>query len=280
MQAANELVVQATSNIGPVAKINMDCPLLDDCISFEQYKRLVVMWAGTTDIDKRKLGAVLSMTIPIDSKKYGDGLRADLFEDVHPETLMNNIQGVNLILDFLESRLGQDEREAQIEAFVKFIRFYRKSGQSIEVYVLEFDRLIKKCKSLDMEFNDNVSAFFLLINADLNTIESKLIKAVLNIKDDKGKLFPKTKKKLVEMLSNNMESVVTPMMKDVMYSSHRDVMLINNKGNPDAIQANYDVMVAAGWKPPHKHKPKHKQRYDTKPSHSNHKHNRHQPNEK
>ena len=79
MQAAEELMNENMTRTTPTVKVNMECPLLDDCPSFEQYQKLVNMWANTTDVNKAKLGSVLAMTVPIDSTKYGPDLREDLF---------------------------------------------------------------------------------------------------------------------------------------------------------------------------------------------------------
>ena len=100
-------------------------------------------------------------------------------------------------------------REAQIETFIAFLKYQRRGGQTIEDYVLEFERHYKRCKALDILFNDNVSAFLLLYNANLNEIEYKLIKGTMNIKEDAGQLYNKTKGKLIEMLTNSMGDVVS-----------------------------------------------------------------------
>ena len=67
------------------------------------------MWLAITNIKKEQQGAVLSMTIPVDSKKYGDDLREDLFDNVDPAILTNNLGGVKLVLDYLKLRIGKRE---------------------------------------------------------------------------------------------------------------------------------------------------------------------------
>ena len=246
MRAAQELHDENLART-PSVKVSMDIPMLDDCPSFEQYQRLVTMWAKTTDIPKHKLGSVLSMTIPVNSTKYGDDLREDLFDNVDTEQLTNNNNGVQMILDYLKIRIGRNEREAQIETFVSFLKYQRRTGQSIQEYILEFERHYKKCKVLNILFNDNVSAFLLLYNANLNEVEYKLIKGVMNIKEDEGRLYIKTKAKLSEMLSNSIGEVVNSsgnIGNEILLTQHMNPQTINK-----AVQ---DVLVAQGWKPPHK----------------------------
>ena len=52
MQAAEDLMNENMSRgvVIPHVKVNMECPLLDDCPTFEQYQKLVTMWSNTTDI--------------------------------------------------------------------------------------------------------------------------------------------------------------------------------------------------------------------------------------
>ena len=246
-QAAQaEIQANAQANARPIIKVNMDCPLLDECPSFEQYQKLVKMWTKTTDIPKHKLASLLSMTIPVNSTKYGDDLREDLFENIDPELLTDNVDGVKLILDYLRSRIGRNEREAQIETFVRFLKYQRRGGQTIEEYILEFERHYKRCKTLNILFNDNVSAFLLLYNANLNEVEYKLIKGVMNINEDEGKLYRKTREKLLEMLTNSIGEVVNPQSNlgnEILLTQHNNQSLQLN-------QQALDVLAAHGWKPP------------------------------
>ena len=250
---ATNMIEENTKKISSV-KVNIDTPLIDECPSFEQYEKLVYMWAATTNIESHRLGSILALTIPINSTKYGDDLRSDLFENVDPLSLTNNPDGIKLVLDYLKARVGKNEREAQIETFVKFLKYQRKGSQSIEDYVLEFERHYKRCKSLDILFNDNVSAFLLLYNANLNEVEYKLIKGVLNIQEDKGKLYLKTRGKLLEMLTNSIGEVVSSqgnLANEVLLTQHDSPHLPHN-------QEAHDALVAQGWKPPQRRNKYHK----------------------
>ena len=130
--------------------------------------------------------------------------------------------------------------------FVAFLKYQRRGGQTIEDYVLEFERHYKRCKGLDILFNDNVSAFLLLYNANLNDMEYKLVKGTMNIKEDAGQLYSKTKGKLIEMLTNSIGEVVNPqgnIGNEVLLTQH------NDPSQPITQQA-HDVLVAQGWKAP------------------------------
>ena len=261
-QSANTLVNE-TSNRASQIKVNIDTPLIDDCPSFTQYEKLVHMWAATTSIENNRLGSILALTIPITSTKHGD-LREDLFENVDPISLINNPNGLALVLDYLKIRVGKNEREAQIETFIAFLKYQRRGGQTIEDYVLEFERHYKRCKALDILFNDNVSAFLLLYNANLNEIEYKLIKGTMNIKEDAGQLYDKTKGKLIEMLTNSMGDVVSNqgnIGNEVLLTQHNI-----HDPSQDISQQVHDVLVAQGWKAPPRYNKYQKNKPYTRPT--------------
>ena len=256
---ANNMVNQ-NSNRASQIKVNIDTPLIDECPSFTQYEKLVHMWAATTSIENNRLGSILALTIPINSTKYGE-LREDLFEAVDPLSLINNPGGLQMVLDYLKLRVGKNEREAQIETFIAFLKYQRRGGQTIEDYVLEFERHYKRCKSLDILFNDNVSAFLLLYNANLNEIEYKLIKGTMNIKEDAGQLYNKTKGKLIEMLTNSMGDVVGSQ------GNTGNEVLLTQHDNPshNISQETYEILVAQGWKAPPRYNKYQKNKPYTKP---------------
>ena len=264
MFATASNMVNQNSNRASQIKVNIDTPLIDECPSFTQYEKLVHMWAATTSIENNRLGSILALTIPINSTKYGD-LREDLFENVDPLSLINNPEGLGLVLDYLKLRVGKNEREAQIETFIAFLKYQRRGGQTIEDYVLEFERHYKRCKSLDILFNDNVSAFLLLYNANLNDIEYKLIKGTMNIKEDAGQLYDKTKSKLIEMLTNSMGDVVGAQ------GNLGNEVLLTQHDNPshNISQETYEILVAQGWKAPPRYNKYQKNKPYTKPPFNN-----------
>ena len=265
MFASANTLINESSNRASQIKVNIDTPLIDQCPNFDQYEKLVHMWAATTNIETTRLGSILALTIPINSTKYGD-LRDDLFSNVDPMSLINNPHGIKLVLDYLRIRVGKNEREAQIETFVTFLKYQRRGGQSIEDYVLEFERHYKRCKSLDIFFNDNVSAFLLLYNANLNEVEYKLVKGTMNIKEDAGQLYDKTKGKLIEMLTNSIGDVVSTQS-----NLGNEVLLTQYNDQSQTInQQTYDVLVAQGWKaPPRYNKYQRKPQQNTKSPYNN-----------
>ena len=182
----------------------LDIPQLDDYANFAQYVSMVRMWSATTGLCLTKQGATLAMQIPKNSARYGVSLHEDMITKITAEKLINNEEGVELILQFLQSRVGKDEKDLQIAAWRNLAKFERKKEQNISEFLTDFERRYEKCRSEGIEIIDTLSCYILLDAANLDTYEYKLIKAVLNLKKDKGNLYIKTKEKMREMLTDSI----------------------------------------------------------------------------
>ena len=224
---------------GTTVKMAINPPLLDEFDCYDEYEACILMWSECCGIPKNNQGPVLSLTIPNESKKFGDKIRKNLFHAVLPNTLPNNPDGVKNILAYLRKKLGKEQRISELDTFYEIWRFARKPGQSIQEYISDFETLQHKCAAMDLIFPDNILAFILLCSADLSDLELKLIKSVINIQENRGVLYDKLKNKLVEMLTNSLGNVV-----------NRDK--ISEPNNTFVVQDQFDVLVANGWQPPPK----------------------------
>ena len=191
-----------------VVKMAMPPPTLEEFDTYEEYEDCIWMWSAATALKKADQGPVLALSLPNESKKFGDKIRKNLFLAIKPSSLNSNENGVTQILAHLKLKIGVDERISEIETFHKMWRFERKSGQTIQEYVTDFEEHFNKCTNLNIIFPDNISAYMLLAAANLTEYEYKLIKAVIDLKQDAGKLYKKIKSKLVEMLSNSFGNIV------------------------------------------------------------------------
>ena len=220
-------------------KLALQPPELEEFDSFEEFNECIIMWSDNTDIPKSKQGPILALSLPNESKKFGDKIRKGLFAnpDTKPSKLTGNPNGVNLVLTYLKGKLGKDQRVSEIETFHALWRFERKVGQPIEEYVSDFETQYNKCKELEMTFSDNISAYLLLVAANLNEYEYKLIKAVIDIKNDTGMLYKKIKNKMLEMLTDSLGNIVNKGKND----TPNDVFFVDQ---------HYDVLLSHGWKPP------------------------------
>jgi hypothetical protein len=82
----------------------------------------------------------------------------------------------------------------------------------------------------------------------------------MNINEDEGRLYRKTKEKLLEMLTNSIGEVVNTqgnLGNEVLLAQH-------NNPNLRLDQNVLDVLVAQGWKPPSKYNRQHNKTYQYK----------------
>jgi hypothetical protein len=68
-----------TIKMAETSKNSMPIPLFDDFDTWGEYEDCIDMWKATTKVDKTEQGAILSMSIPVNSTKWGDNLRKGLF---------------------------------------------------------------------------------------------------------------------------------------------------------------------------------------------------------
>ena len=76
---------------------------ITDRTSFRQYKRDVERWVRCTSIDKKLLGDIILLNIPANHP-----LKERLENEVGEE-IIDNVNGVDLILDAVEAVYGSDE---------------------------------------------------------------------------------------------------------------------------------------------------------------------------
>ena len=120
---------------------SMALPILDDFDSYEEYEALMNLWVLQTKVEKKAQPAIVAMSIPVSSEKYGDKLRKGLFKKIPPNTLNNNEGGVAEILMYLKELLGKEVRLCKILAFTNIIRYIKKPTQSMRDYCTNFEML-------------------------------------------------------------------------------------------------------------------------------------------
>ena len=108
-----------TIKMAETSKTTMPIPLLDDFDTWGEYEECVDLWQMTTMVDKKEQGAILGMTIPVNSTKWGDNLRKGLFQVVKPKTLGGDEKGVLLILVYLREKLAPTDACLKLELYNK-----------------------------------------------------------------------------------------------------------------------------------------------------------------
>ena len=116
-------------------------PDLKECKSYEVYLKELTIWETITDVPKVKQGAILAARLPNESKLKKD-LKDKFFESVDIVELAKE-GGLQLVKEFLERELGEDDLEKQVRTWDSFEDCTRGS-KDIEEFLSDYDRAYKK----------------------------------------------------------------------------------------------------------------------------------------
>lgn len=189
-------------------KCNMQPPNLNKFKCYEDFVDRVELWECTTDIPTSKLGLLLANSLPDESRKYGDNLATALLKKYKAKDLAKP-NGLKLVMEWLDAKLGQTKILSEITAFADIYRYRRESNQSIVQYTDEFDLRYNKCIAAGIKLPTSVVAFMLLLGAELDNTQYLHIKGAIDVakesKDDN--LYEKIKVKMVELLTDSLGKV-------------------------------------------------------------------------
>ena len=127
---------------------NIPIPYLEDFSDIAMWIDCIRAWSATTDLPLEKQGFALAQDIPKESSRYGATLREDLYKEVKPSTLINNKEGIDLIIKFMEDRFWKNTDEEIYTTYANMKVIERKNGQSIPEYIIEYDKMLQKAKQL------------------------------------------------------------------------------------------------------------------------------------
>ncbi|CAC5379710.1 unnamed protein product [Mytilus coruscus] len=127
--------------------------------SYQQWKNEVKMWQLVTDLDKKKRGLALALSI--------QGKPREVVLEVDPSDL-NVDEGVDKLITELDKLFEKDKIDQAYAAYTVFDQFHRGEDVSMSDYITEFEQRYNKCKKYDMGLPDAILAFKLLDNAGLS----------------------------------------------------------------------------------------------------------------
>ena len=136
-------------------------PGMSEGLSYEDWKTELEIWANVTDLDKKKQGSAVFLSLQGKARETvrASCTPADMSSD-------NGVKSITLALDKLYLKeAAQDE----FETFDSFINFRRPSSMSIKDYMIEWDLKYKRIANHKMDLPDGVQAYALLISANLSS---------------------------------------------------------------------------------------------------------------
>ena len=174
-------------------------------VSYERYKQKLLAWREVTDFIKDKQGVAITLSLPEDDKNK---IQEKVFSQISLDDLKKD-DGLDTLINFLDSQLMKDELSDSLENFEEFEDFQRANGQSITEYIATFDsRYKKKIEKLIMTLPSEILAFKLLRKANISKEEKMLVLTGMNYAN-KETLYEEAKKSLKTFKRNIAEGSVS-----------------------------------------------------------------------
>ena len=147
--------------------------------SYLNWKNDVEVWCLLTE--KTKQGPAVYISLQGDAK---EAVRSIPVADLAKE------DGVKKIIDELDKIYLKDETTRAFCAIKSFIEYRRTQEQTFTKFMVEFNNRLREVKKHNLDFDDGILAFFLLMAANLTEDHERLVRATatLTFQDMKDKL--------------------------------------------------------------------------------------------
>ena len=160
--------------------------------SYEVYRTELSFWAKFTSLPKRKMGLAVALSLP-----EGSNIRTKLFSELSIEDLDCD-SGLTKLLEYLDKIYLKDDLISAREIFTEFIRFTKKDKDTMESYIMEFDRLYRKAEKYDiLKVANGAKGFMLLESAKLEHKDEQLVLTGVNF-DEKDRIHEQMSASLIK----------------------------------------------------------------------------------
>ena len=155
---------------GMAGKRSCDPPILSDDVDFDEWDREIQIWQIATDVDKKKQGARIYLSL--------QGKARENCRNIDPSTLEGD-GGVKVLIDKLKALYAKDAAQALFQTIEDFETYIRPENVNIKDFLNEWERRYDKCKAKKATWQDNVLAYKLLKAANLEQDKQVLIRATI-----------------------------------------------------------------------------------------------------
>ena len=151
-------------------------PIFSKSKSYELYKQELLAWSEIKDLDKKKRGVAIALTLPENDESK---IREKVFDQIKLDDLKKDT-GFNTLLEFLDKHLAKDDLADSLEKFAEFQDLKRAEGQTINEYITVFDSKYRKIEKKNMILPPEILAFKLLRKANITKEEKQLVLTGMN----------------------------------------------------------------------------------------------------
>ena len=132
-------------------------PVLDKIDEIEDWLREIEIWQCVTDIEEKKQGPVVYLSLPDKIRKSCNISVSDLNKD----------NGLNTLITKIKTLYAKDINALAYMAYDQFENFKRTDEMTIVDYINEFERLNNKIRQFDMVLPTGVLVYKVLNNANI-----------------------------------------------------------------------------------------------------------------
>ena len=140
-------------------------PTLEKDKSYQQWKNEIGFWELVTDLDKKKRGLALALSL--------QGKPREVAFEIDPVKL-NADDGVKFLVTELDKLFDKDKVDQKYSAYADFDKCRRESTMDMSEFIINFEQKYNKCKKYAMTLPETVLAFKLLDNAGLSQTDRQL----------------------------------------------------------------------------------------------------------
>ena len=157
-------------------------PVFTDKIPYTRWVNVLKFWDKITKIDAKEKGLAVALSLPVNSD-----IRDKVFTEMTVEEL-NVDDGLKKLITFLDKEYKKEEIAEVYDAWSKFDKLNRSSGETMENYLREFDKCQKQIKKFGIEMPDPVLAFQLLDYSGISQSEKQIVLTGVDY-SKKGKVY-------------------------------------------------------------------------------------------
>ena len=159
----------AGANVTTVATFYKAPPVFCDQINYARWINELKFWDKMTKMDRKEKGLAVALSLPINSD-----IRDQVFTELTVDEL-NVDDGLEKLITFLDGNYKKEEIAEVYHSWSKFDKLARKSGETMEHYLREFDKCQKKIKKHAIEMPNQVLGFQLLDYSGLSQSEKQIV---------------------------------------------------------------------------------------------------------
>ncbi len=167
------------------SSFKISAPVFGGDKKFEQYMMEVDAWCAVQHgVEKKDQAVVLALSLPDNDTT---GVKDKLFHDI-PLTELNCEGGVQKFKDFMNGLFKRDDLTMVYERYSQFENCRRESSETVEEYILNFDRLHNRAQKKGLVYPEVIKAFKLLDNSRSPGSDKLIVLTAVDFNKKRGTL--------------------------------------------------------------------------------------------